>query len=112
MGNPGPVVKQSAFNPATFSSLSDVYKCAGVLQLPVEGWDRQSAGWKSPHSSLVLSAIDLATFCAICTIEWPYMTPFGMVLFTASLLPATSWLPTAPDQPPLYKHLWYCLRLK
>ena len=62
----------------------------------VEGLDWQPTGWKSPHCSLVLSAMDLATFCGICSTEWPYMTPFGMNLFSASLYPTTSWLPTAP----------------
>ena len=41
----------------------------------------------------MMAAINLSTFYGIYSTEWPYMTPFGMDQLTASLYPATLWLP-------------------
>ena len=45
------------------------------------GLDRQSPCWKSPHSSPVILAVDLASFCDNQSTRRPHLGPFGSVKF-------------------------------
>ena len=89
-------VTWSTFTVAGFWALSDIHKWSGGLQLALEDWDKQSASWKLPLDSPMTPGTNLTTFCGVFSTERHHLMLFGLV----------QWFPTAPDQPPLCKHLW------
>ena len=56
-------VEQSAFTQASFSSLSDIHKCSGGLQMVSSSLDKQRADCDLPHNWLMSLAMDLAALC-------------------------------------------------
>ena len=56
-------VEQSAFTQASFSSLSDIHRCSGGLQMVPSSLDKQTFGCDSPHDWLMILAMDLAALC-------------------------------------------------
>ena len=56
-------VEQSAFTQAFFSSLSDINKSFGGLQMAPSSFDKQRADCDSPHNWLMSLARDLVALC-------------------------------------------------
>ena len=56
-------VERSVFTQASFSSLSDVYKCSGGLQMTLSFLGKQRFDYESPHDWLISLCMDLAALC-------------------------------------------------
>ena len=56
-------VEQSAFTQASLSSLLDVHKCLGGLQMTLSSLEKQTANCDPPHEWLIILTMSLADLC-------------------------------------------------
>ena len=89
------------FPKPAFRDMSDVYECPVRIQLSLLAVKQRLPDCKISHDLVVILSTDLNTFWAISSIS----ESISKCNYTLCVFPATSWLLTTPDQPPLCNHL-------